>query len=394
MAVKTNCNINGIDYYRLRVTIGKDRKGKDIIKNFYGISKTDAENQKDKWKRNKVLGINHISARESLSMAMFNWVWDVLKVSGIKDSSFERYEGIYRNYVEESSLGFMILEDIERVNIQRYYNKLHEQEKSYSQIKNAHKLLNMFFRYTVEEGYLLRNPCAGIKLDAYKEEEDLEELDLFIEDEGKVETFTEDEIDTICKKTKNAKLRIMAKFALGTGLRQGEILALKKTDIKNMTVYVTKTLSNVKIFDDPENYHYELKLTRPKTKRSIRKVPIPTELKKDLAELNKIKAEEKLKLGELYKENNLLFPSATGTYIDARNLLRSWERSLEAIDVPYRKFHALRHTFATQLLKSGAKLITVSRLLGHASVKTTEIYAHVLESTKANDVQSLNVLFR
>jgi integrase len=394
MAVKTNCNINGIDYYRLRVTIGKDRKGKDIIKNFYGTSKTDAENQRDKWKQKKLLGISHISEKSSLSMAMYDWVWDVLKISGNKANTFERYEGIYRNYVEESGLGFMILEDIERVNIQRHYNKLHEKGKSYSQIKNLHKLLNMFFRYTVEEGYLLRNPCAGIKLDSYKEEEDVNEIDLFIEDEGKVETFTEDEIDIICKEIKNDKLRIMAKFALGTGLRQGEILALKETDIKNMVVQVTKTLNTVKVFNGPDDYTYEIMVTKPKTKRSTRKVSIPTKLKKDLAELNKIRIEEKLKLGELYQDNNLLFPSETGTYIDARNLLRSWERALEAIDVPYKKFHALRHTFATQLLKNGAQLISVSRLLGHASVKTTEIYAHVLESTKANDVQSLNSLFK
>jgi len=197
MAVKTNCNINGIDYYRLRVTIGKDRKGKDVIKNFYGTSKTDAENQKDGWMKNKLLGINHISIRDSLSMAMFNWVWDVLKVSGIKVTSFERYEGIYRNYVEESSLGFMILEDIQRVNVQRCYNKLHEQGKSYSQIKNLHKVINMFFKYAVIEGYLLRNPCTGIKLDVYKKEEDVGEIDLFIEDEGTVETFTDEEIPVL-----------------------------------------------------------------------------------------------------------------------------------------------------------------------------------------------------
>lgn len=110
--------------------------------------------------------------------------------------------------------------------------------------------------------------------------------------------------------------------------------------------------------------------------------------------LNKIRNEEKLKLGELYQNNNLLFPSATGTYIDSRNLLRAWQRIFKKIDVPYKKFHALRHTYATQLLKNGSQLLTVSRLLGHSSIKTTEIYAHVLESTKIKDVENLNALFK
>ena len=124
------------------------------------------------------------------------------------------------------------------------------------------------------------------------------------------------------------------------------------------------------------------------------KMPIPTELKKDLVNLNKIRNEEKLKLGELYQENDLLFPSQTGTYIDSRNLTRAWKRVFNNIDIQYKKFHALRHTFATQLIKNGSGFITVARLLGHSSVKTTEIYAHVSETTKANDVQSLNTLLK
>lgn len=394
MAIKTNSFINGKEYYRLRVTVGKDKNGKDIIKNFYGASKKDAENKRDKWIRENQLGLDHVTRRDSLSMAMYNWVWDILRVSGIKETSFERYEGIYRNYVENTELGYMRLKDIQRISIQKYYTELYEKGKSYSQIKNAHKLINMFFKYAVIEGYLLRNPCEGINLDQYKEEETIDELDLLFEEEGNIETFTDDEIPILLEGIKNEKLKIIVKFALGTGLRQGEILVLNKSDIKNMEVRVTKTLANVKVFDDPDNYSYKLKVTRPKTKSSIRKVPIPTELKKDLALLNKIRNEEKLKLGELYQNNNLLFPSATGTYIDSRNLLRAWQRIFKKIDVPYKKFHALRHTYATQLLKNGSQLLTVSRLLGHSSIKTTEIYAHVLESTKIKDVENLNALFK
>lgn len=389
----TNSNINDKKYYRLRVTVGKDKEGKDIIKNFYGTSKADAENKKIEWMKDNLLGVDHINTKDSLSRSMKNWVWDILKVSGIKATTFERYEGIYRKYVSESKLGKFRLEDIQRVTIQKYYTELHEEGKSYSIIKNLHKILNMFFRYAVIEGYILRNPCTGIKLEQYKEEEDVNEIDLF--DEGvKVETFSDEEIQVLLEEIKNDKLKILVKFALGTGLRQGEILALKKTDIKDMVVQVTKTLSFVKVFDTPIKYNYELIVTKPKTKKSIRKVNIPTELKKDLAELNRIRIEEKLKLGELYQDNDLLFPSETGTYIDSRNLTRSWQRVFEGSELTYKKFHSLRHTFATQLIKNGSQLITVSRLLGHSTIKTTEIYAHVEENTKANDVQSLNSLFR
>lgn len=394
MAVKTNSNINGNEYYRLRMSIGKDKEGKNVYKNFYGSSKRDAENKRDKWVQNNLLGIDHINIKDSLTRSMYNWVWDIVKVSKIRAATFERYESIYRNYVEETKLGNMRLEDIQRVHVQKYYEELKENGKSYSQIKNLHKILNMFFKFAVIEGYILRNPCTGISLEYFKEEETIEELDLFFEDEGRVETFSSDEIAIILDNIQNEKLKILVKFALGTGLRQGEILALKTTDIKDMTVQVTKASKITRVYSSPEEYEYELMVTRPKTKKSIRKVPIPSELKNDLIKLNKIRNEEKLKLGEVYEENNLLFPSSTGTHIDNRNLVRSWKRSFKDIDVPYKKFHALRHTFATQLIKSGSQLITVSRLLGHSSIKTTEIYAHVLDTTKVSDVQNLNALFK
>lgn len=393
MAVKINSNINSKKYFRIRIVTGMDKDGKDIIKNFYGNSKTDAENKRDNWIKNNNLRLDIINSKNSLTMAMNKWLWNIVKVSGIKGSTFERYEGIYRNYVDESKLGYMILEDIERINIQKCYTELFESGKSYSQIKNAHKLINMFFRYAEIEGYVVKNPCLGINLDEYKEEDFETDFDDF-EDEGKIETFSNKEIEMLLNGIKNRKLNILVKFAIGTGLRQGEILALNKSDIKDMTVQVTKTLKYVKNFDDRNKPFMELKITPPKSKRSRRKVPIPTELKKDLVELNKICIEERLKLGEAYIENEMLFPSETGNYIDSRNLIRSWQRSFKNSTVPYKKFHSLRHTYATQLLKNGSQLLTVSRLLGHSSVKTTEIYAHVLDTTKQNDVQNLNKLFK
>ena len=81
------------------------------------------------------------------------------------------------------------------------------------------------------------------------------------------------------------------------------------------------------------------------------------------------------------------------TYLDINNIRASWKRALIGANIPYKKFHALRHTYATQLIKNGVDLLTVSRLLGHSSIKTTEVYAHTLEETKIEAVQSLNDMF-
>lgn len=385
---KKNQNINGYEYYRTRVTVGYDAKGKPIRKSFYGTSKSDAEAQKKKYIKDIEAGLNPDLSSQSLDMAVYTWLWNIERYSGNKSSSFERYESIYRNYIKDTSLGRLTVSEIKSITIQRYYNSLFEDGKSYSQIANLHKILNKFFGYAETDGYVIKNPCKGVKLPK-DDEETLDEEDKIIE------TFTKEEMNTIIDNLGHEKLRYIVMFAVLTGLREGEILALEKTDIKdNSNVKVNKTLRTIKIFEDEENYSYEKKVTKPKTKYSNREVPLPEILKKELLRLEKLIAEEKLKLGPAYVDNNLLFPSLTGTYIDAKNLRRSWERALIKAEVPYKKFHALRHTYATRLFENDTSIITVSRLLGHSSIKTTEIYTHVLDEIKATEVECLNNMFK
>lgn len=383
---KTNSTAKGNEYFRIRSLIGYDCNGKHIYKNFYGSSKSDAENKKNDYLKDLQDGLNPDLAAQSLTQAMYTWLWDIEKYSGIKSSSFERYESIYRNYIKESKLGLLVVSDIKKLPIQKYYNSLINLGKSESQVKNLHKLLNKFFKYAESEGYIVRNPLVGLKLPKGNEE-DIEE------DDKIVETFTNEEINKILDSLGNEKLRYIIIFALLTGCRQGEILAIQKSDIKDDVIKINKSVRSVKVFEDEENFEQQLKVTKPKTKSSNREIPITAKLHSELKKLDKLVAEERLKLGPAYTKNSLLFPSLTGTHIDAKNLRRSWERALDKAGVTRKKFHALRHTYATRLFENGTSILTVSRLLGHSSTRTTEIYTHVLEDLKAKEVECLDAIF-
>jgi integrase len=383
---KTNTEINGYNYFRTRLNVGFDNKGNPIRKTFYGRTKTEAENKKNEYVRALENGLNPDLSSQSLERSMHAWLWDIEYHSGNKSSTFERYESIYRNYVQDTTLGQLIVNNIKKIAIQKYYNDLIKNGKSHSVVLNLNKLLNKFFSYAESESYILKNPIKGLKISKGNEEDIKEDI-------KSIETFSKEEINIIINSLGNVKIRYIIIFALLTGAREGEILALEKSDIQNNIVKINKSARLVKVFKDDSKYSYELKITKPKSKNSNREIPLPRTLINELSRLDILIKEEKLKLGPAYNDNNLLFPSLTGQYIDSRNLIRSWKRVLNNAGVQYRKFHSLRHTYATKLFENGSSILTVSRLLGHSSIKTTEIYTHVLEDIKEKEVQCLNSIF-
>ena len=382
----TNTEINGKEYYRTRLVVGYDSQGKKIFKNFYGSSKTEAENKKKGYVQMLENGINPDLGSLTLEKAMSDWLWNIERYSGNKTSTFERYEGIYRNYVSNSMIGRVQVAEVNKLLVQKYYNEFLEAERSLSFIEQLHKLLSKFFRYALSEGYILRNPLFGLKLPK-KHEEDI------LEDDEEIETFSDEELKQLISSMDNVKIKYIILFAVLTGARMGEILVLKKNDIRGGVVKINKSIRRVRVYSDKDTYTYEYKVTRPKTDSSIREVPLPEVLQAEMRNLDILVKEERLRLGPAYTPNDLVFPSITGTYIDTNNLRKSWKRALEGAELPYKKFHSLRHTYATRMIANGVELLTVSRLLGHSTIKTTEIYAHTLEEDKVEAVKIMNSLF-
>jgi len=114
MAVKTNCNKNGTNYFRVSAVLGTDSK------------------------------------RVLLGELIHTWLFETIRVSDrIKPTTFEKYEGLYRNYVKDSPLYSIKLSELKALQVQRYYNGLSDIGKSRNLIENLNKLLKQFFNYAV-----------------------------------------------------------------------------------------------------------------------------------------------------------------------------------------------------------------------------------------------------
>ena len=92
--------------------------------------------------------------------------------------------------------------------------------------------------------------------------------------------------------------------------------------------------------------------------------------------------------------SDYVFTTSSGSLIDVVNLSHAWENILKKSNIPHKKFHALRHTFATKLFEKEVPLKTVSELLGHSSIEiTANTYTHVIPKQKTTAVEKLNYMF-
>lgn len=371
MAKKTNFEVNGKKYFRVTRTIGHKADGNPIRKPFYGTGINEANEKADEYMNKLKNGLISDFDKITLDNLMNKWIYDIKKYDNIKPSTFESYESTYRNYVQNSEIANLKLFSIKSIKLQEYYNKMSKNGFSSSKIRKLNKLLYQFFKYAIFEGYIYRNPAENITIPKLEKEKTHKE-DL-------LEYFTEDEVKDIIKKIKGYDIELLVLFALGTGLRQGELLALRYSDIdyENKQLKVSRTVKINYIFDENNNKYRQQIFSEPKTKNSIRIVDIPSSL---------------FELLPKNSSDDLIFTDH-GKIWEARKVYRHWNSFLKENNLSIKTFHSLRHTYATLLLSKGVELITVSKLLGHSSIQITEIYSHVIPNLKINAVNKLNDVF-
>ena len=155
-------------------------------------------------------------------------------------------------------------------------------------------------------------------------------------------------------------------ISLSTGLRVGEICALKWSDINvaDGKITVQRTIERIYMVEG-EKKHTQLVINTPKTVNSCREIPISKEL------LAMVKPMKKVVNADFYVLTNEDKPTEPRTY---RNY---YNRLMEKLDIPKLKYHGLRHSFATRCIEAGCDYKTVSVLLGHSNISTTlNLYVH------------------
>lgn len=375
MAKKTNFEVNGIEYYRVTKTIGHKADGTSIRKTFYGSSKSEAEEKANNYMQNLNTGLIINNQMVTINSLFPKWLFAVKK-NELKPSSFESYYGTYTNYIKPYLIADLPINAIKSLKVQQYYNELTKNNASPSTVKKTHKLLKQFFSYTDKEGYIIKNPCMNISLPKEKKNN---AKTIIKNKKTKFSYFSEEEIPILLKAFENNKYKDIIVFALATGMRQGEILGLQWEDVdfENKEINIIHNLNTSANILENGIKIYETKLLEPKSESSTRTIPMNDTIYNILQNID--------------HTCSYVF-SSNGSCINAKILQKVWKKTLLDNNIPYRKFHDLRHTAATLLLTYGADLETVKEILGHSSITMTEIYVDALPRTKKEMIKKLDFI--
>lgn len=412
MAKKYNCTINGKQYFRKTKVIGHKDSGKPIRKVFYGDGEKDADRQIEEYMSKRKSGLNVNIEKLTVQEGMHTWLFEVLLHSkNIKSASFDKHECNYRNYIKDKAIGYIPIQNAVSGPFQDYYfdlykngidyidtqtKKLKHLQVSEDKIFDLNKTLRTFFSYCIKQKYTLDNPCSleNIDLpgDADGNEDETDEV-------NNIQVFSDEEMNIfqqnlIYAENQDNTFVVAIQLDFLTGLRLGELLGMKKKFIVKYMTKVRNTLKRIKVFDSPTQWHYETKLIKPKSNSSIRSVNFPIPFWTTI-ELYLKEQEEKWKRnGLIFNDDSLIFTTDTCKAIDRGNFYRAWKRFLKRIEIPLKKPHSMRDTYATTLIRRGASIHDVKDMLGHSSIKITEkYYIFVFPEDRSKTASLLNDMF-
>lgn len=378
-------NRNGKTYYEGQLTIGYDSKGKRIRKTIGSYERKEVQQKMNELRFRYQTGFLNSGGEILLQDWYYTWLFEYRK-NDLKPSSFQRYESLLRNYIMNTKIGLMKISELKTIDYQRYLNDLIDNCKSVSIAKNVKKCISTCLNAAVDEDIIHKNYCSAVKLPAIQRTK------------KKYPVYTLKEQELILNALNFDAKDVAIKLAFATGMRLGELTALKWEDINllDFTIDINKSLKQVQIIDGlgKDERHSELILQSPKTENSIRVIPIPATMNKILKDWKLEQKKLKLKHADVYNDNSFVFTNVYGAPFEPRVLPRRLEYVLKQLDIPYRNFHAIRHTYSTRLFEADVPVKTVQTLLGHKDISTTmNIYTHVSKDKKNEAVEKLNSLF-
>ena len=297
--------------------------------------------------------------------------WLNEKKSYVKESTYANYSYIVYNYIIPY-VGNYNVKKLNKKVLQDLILNLHEKSLSNKTIKDIIMVIKSSLRKVFEENKI---KSFSLKL-VYPKEKNIKTMNVLSKNEQHIL------MEYIIKNISDKNVGIL--LSLLCGLRIGEVCALKweNIDLENKIIHITKTIQRIYIKEN-NTILSKVVITNPKTIKSNRDIPI-----------NDFMYE---KLINLRKNNNVFVLSGNAQYIDPRTYRNYFTKILKSLNLRHFKYHALRHTFASNLISLKIDYKTVSELLGHSNISLTlNLYVHPSNQDKLEciDILTKNIMYK
>ena len=323
----------------------------------YGRTRAEASAKLAKAMADRDNGLIFDAGSLTVGEYLDRWLSNSVKDT-VRERTYERYEEIIRLHIKPA-LGQLKLKALTPAHVQDFYRDRLDTGLSPATVQKIHVILHKSLSQAVSWSLVPRNVGEAVKAPRPAPKE--------------MQPLSPDEARRLLDTAGGDSLEALYVLAIHTGMRQGELLGLKweDVDLTANVIRVRRTLLRIK---------GRIVLGEPKTKKSRRTVHLTGAASRALEEHLGRQLKDMERLGDLYRDQGLVFTTEVGTPINPTNLRkRSFTPLLQKASLPRVRFHDLRHTCATLLLTKNVHPKYVQELLGHTTVSITlDTYSHVV----------------
>lgn len=360
--------------WSISIYLGKDKKTNKKKYKWYTIKGDKKDAEKFLTEKLRELDTGTFIDSKDINVRQYLDFWyEQHCLNNLSPTTYESYRRNLDNYILEE-LGHIRLEDLKPMHLQFFYTKCSKKGLSNKTILYFHRIIHCALNQAMKWQFIIRNVADCV--DTPKPEK------------YKPLVLNNKEITELIKAISNTDIYIPVVIGIYTGMRRGEILGLtwKNIDLEQGILKVVQALyptANGLIFSNP------------KTENSIRKISMPLTLINILKDY-KVKQETiKNRLGNNYNDLDLVCALTNGNPIHPTTLNHKFRDLLKENNLPLIRFHDLRHTHASLLLKEHVEPKVISERLGHSNIKITlDIYSHIYEETNMEVADTFDRLLK
>jgi integrase len=288
----------------------------------------------------------------------------------LRPSTFRRYSDLMRQHVVPV-VGGVKLAKLTPLDVQRLYADRLDAGLSATTVHQIHNVLHRALKLAVRWGMLTRNVTEAVDAPRPANPE--------------CKTWDTAQVAAVLRAASSDDLESLWRLALLTGMRRGELLGLMWQDVNldSGALAVRRTLSR--------GNGGTWELGAPKTAHGRRSIALPGTVVDSLRRHRVRQVEQRLVLGDLWKDHGFVFTNPTGGPLHVNSLMLRFRKLITTTGVPTIRFHDLRHTSATMLLAKGVHPKIVQERLGHSDVGITmNRYSHVTADMQRNAADLLD----